>query len=794
MKKIITVMILMISLIGFNFNASETYTQIEDGVLTIGTDCAYAPYAFTTTEENASNTAVKIADSGAYCDGYDVMLASQIADELGVELEIKVISFDGLTPALNSGQIDMIIAGMSATPDRAKEIDFTTNYYNSEIIMSIVMGKDSPFAEAKTINDFEGAEISSQLGTFHSDLLTEVPGVTVVNAMESVDTLLQATESGTIDGYMTETDAAEAQAKSSDKLTYVDLPDLEIPAEFTGVSIGLKKGSGDFVEKLNTIINGISDETKDTMMEEAELKAEGKFVEAEDKSAETESAYPQLEDGVFTIGTDCAYAPYAFTTTEANASNTAVQIADSSAYCDGYDIMIASKIAEQLDATLEVKVISFDGLIPAVNSGQIDAIIAGMSATPDRKNELDFTSNYYDSNLLMAIVTNTNSEYADAKGKDDFIGAEISSQLGTFHGDLLPDVPGVNVVSPMESVDVLMQATKAETIDGYITEEEAAVSQAGSSEDLTYILLEDLDIDPGFSGVALGLKKGSEGLVTEIDGILTDISDAEREQLMAEANSKANGEYVEETSFLGDVWNLLVSNKALYIEGLKTTLVLALFGTVFGTLVGFVIVSLRIQEVHYKDKPVVKVLKKFANWFAIVYIDIIRGTPMMVQAMLFFYGIAANIMEPNTAGVIIISFNTAAYIAEILRSGINAIDPGQMEAGRSLGLTNNQAFVSIIVPQTLKNTLPALANELIVNIKDSSVLSVIAVSELFYATKQAASTGYQYTESYFISAAIYLVLTITLTRVLNIVMRKLLKSENTEEMMNLQNIEEAVKL
>ncbi|WOO88875.1 ABC transporter substrate-binding protein/permease [Mollicutes bacterium LVI A0078] len=504
--------------------------------------------------------------------------------------------------------------------------------------------------------------------------------------------------------------------------------------------------------------------------------------------------YAQLEDGTFTIGTDCAYAPYAFTTTKENASDTAVQIADSTSYCDGYDIMIASEIADALGVDVEVKVISFDGLIPALNSGQIDAIVAGMSATPERQKEIDFSENYYDDNLTMGIVMGADSQYAGHANASDFAGAELSSQLGTFHGDLLNEMPGVDIVTPMESVDVLMQATKSGTIDGYITEEETAISQGNSSDDLIYILLDDLEIPAEFSGVALGIKKGSDDFLNEINTILSDISNKQRIEMMDEANDKANGEYVEDTNFLSGVWTLFSSNKSLYAEGLKTTLILAILGTVFGTLIGFVVVGLRIQKVHYKDKPIIKVLKKCANWLAIVYIDIIRGTPMMVQAMLFFYGIAANIMEPNTAGVIIISFNTAAYIAEILRSGINAIDPGQMEAGRSLGLTNTQTFIYVIIPQTLKNTIPALANELIVNIKDSSVLSVIAVSELFYATKQAASTGYQYTEAYFISAVIYLILTIALTRILNIVMRKLLNSENTEEMMNMQNIEEAVKL
>ncbi len=321
--------------------------------------------------------------------------------------------------------------------------------------------------------------------------------------------------------------------------------------------------------------------------------------------------YNQIEDGTFTIGTDCAYAPYAFTTTEENASSTAVQITDSKAYCDGYDVMIAKTIADKLGVDLEVKVISFDGLIPALNSGQIDAIVAGMSATDERKEEIDFSNNYYDDNLVMSIVTSTDSDYANASALNDFKDANISSQLGTFHGELLKYVPGVNEVAPMESVDSLMQATKAGTIDGYITEEEAAIAQADSNPDLTYINLNGMEIPPEFTGVALGIKKGSDEFVAEINAILNDINNEQKAAMMKEAADKSNGEYVEPKGFLASSYSLFTSNKELYISGIEITLILALLGTLFGTLIGFLIVGLRIQKVHYKDKRYIKILKKW---------------------------------------------------------------------------------------------------------------------------------------------------------------------------------------
>ncbi len=499
----------------------------------------------------------------------------------------------------------------------------------------------------------------------------------------------------------------------------------------------------------------------------------------------------QLEDGVLTIATDCSYAPYSFGVTAENASNSAVKSTNGS-YCDGYDMMIAKKIADYLNVELELKIISFDGLVPALNSGEIDAIVAGMSATPDRVNSLNFSQNYYDTDLVMSVVVSEGSNYSNVITVDDLSGAKLSSQLGTFHTDILNTIDNVDVQMPMESPDNLMQATKSGVIDGYLTEHEVAVEQAESSDDLTYIDLNDLQLDPGFSGVAIAVKKGSDLFTSYIDEALNSISENERLEMMDEAAAKNDGTYKEKSTFLGRTWQLFITNKSLYLAGIKTTLILALLGTIFGVLIGFVLVAMRIQEIHYKDNLFIKLIKKLSVLIAILYIDLIRGTPMMVQAMLFFYGIAANVMEPNFAGIIIISFNTAAYVAEILRSGVNSLNSGQREAGRSLGLTEHQTFVHIIVPQTLKNTLPALANQLILNIKDSSVLSVIAVSELFYATKQAASAGYMYTEAYFISAVIYLVLTIVLSRLLSVCLHKFLNDDKAGEIMTLQNIEEAV--
>lgn len=230
---------------------------------------------------------------------------------------------------------------------------------------------------------------------------------------------------------------------------------------------------------------------------------------------------------------------------------------------------------------------------------------------------------------------------------------------------------------------------------------------------------------------------------------------------------------------INDIIYLLTNYSSLIIEGIRNTLLISIFGTITGIVLGLLLAIMRNQEVHYKDSGLKKDLKSIVKYFAIAYVDIVRGTPMMVQAAVFFYGFAymGITLNPLVAGFIVVSFNTAAYISEIIRSGINGINEGQIEAARSLGLSHFEAMKFIVLPQALINTIPALMNELIVNIKDTSVLSIIGVTELFYMTKSAASESYMTFPAYILAAIIYLVLTKTLTLLFTYILRKFESNE-----------------
>lgn len=227
------------------------------------------------------------------------------------------------------------------------------------------------------------------------------------------------------------------------------------------------------------------------------------------------------------------------------------------------------------------------------------------------------------------------------------------------------------------------------------------------------------------------------------------------------------------SDFLGGITYILKTNYKLYLEGASFTLIIAVSGTLFGLFIAMIIIVFRIQERDPRDNNLNIWLKRFSVMISTSYVEFFRGTPMMVQAAIFYYGLAMiGIRMPIiVAGIIVVSLNTAAYLAEVLRSGINAIDKGQMEAARAIGLSRAQAFRLIIFPQVIKNMVPAIGNELVVNIKDTAVLSVIGVSELFYMAKSVAGTHYRYTESFVLVALIYLVIVLITTRLLTVIVK-----------------------
>ncbi|MBQ3374050.1 MAG: amino acid ABC transporter permease [Oscillospiraceae bacterium] len=215
-----------------------------------------------------------------------------------------------------------------------------------------------------------------------------------------------------------------------------------------------------------------------------------------------------------------------------------------------------------------------------------------------------------------------------------------------------------------------------------------------------------------------------------------------------------------------------LKGKDMLLTGIWTTVRIALLGTAIAFILAILMVFLRIQEPDKRDNDAVKALKWIASHFARVYVFVIRGTPMMVQALIFYYfgfnlfkRTSMTVTEINhvwsffISGLCTVSLNSTAYLTEVLRGGILAVDKGQTEAARSLGMTNWQTMIRVVFPQAVKNSIPAIGNEFIINIKDSSVLSVIGVMDLMYATKSVSGIYFRSLEIYCVAAILYLILT-----------------------------------
>lgn len=230
--------------------------------------------------------------------------------------------------------------------------------------------------------------------------------------------------------------------------------------------------------------------------------------------------------------------------------------------------------------------------------------------------------------------------------------------------------------------------------------------------------------------------------------------------------------------FIGTMIYLVENYYQIILYGLGVTILLSVVGTLGGFLLAMGVTQARLVEIDQKrDGLWQKIYKATFKRMAVTYVTVFRGTPMIVQAMIIYYGVASLGIfpwwSPLPAGLLIVTINTTAYISEVLRGGVSSVDPGQMEAARTLGLNRRQAMRHIVWPQAVKNALPGIGNEFVVNLKDTAVLSVISVVDLFYAVRQSASTNYRYIEAFMIAAILYLILTFVSSKVVDYLTKKL---------------------
>lgn len=266
MKKYCIVLIVLVLMLSLTACSSKS-KEAEKAQFKVGLECNYAPFNWTQTDD--SNGAVAIDGGGGFCGGYDVEVAKVIADSLGKELVIVKTEWDGLIPAVNSGKIDAVIAGMSPTAERKNSVDFSEPYYESDLV--IVVSKDGAYASAESLEDFTGAKITGQLNTFHDSVVDQIPDVDHVTAMETFPAMIVALKSGKIDGYVSERPGAVSAQESNPELTFVEFAEgkgFEASPEDVAVAVAMKKGNADLTG-VNKALETLTKDKRQEMMDAA---------------------------------------------------------------------------------------------------------------------------------------------------------------------------------------------------------------------------------------------------------------------------------------------------------------------------------------------------------------------------------------------------------------------------------------------------------------------------------------------------------------------------------------------
>lgn len=480
-------------------------------------------------------------------------------------------------------------------------------------------------------------------------------------------------------------------------------------------------------------------------------------------------------DNYLRVGMEAAYAP--FNWTQDNSSNGAVPIEGTKQYANGYDVQTAKKIAKVLGKKPLIVKTKWEGLVPALTSGKIDLIIAGMSPTKERKKEIAFSNSYYTSEPVL--VVRKDSKYAKAKNLNDFSGAKVTSQQGVYLYNLINQIPKVSRQTAMGDFSQMRQALASNVIDAYVSERPEALSSTKANSNFKMVSLKNgFKVSKSDVTIAVGMRKG-DPRIEQVNAALDQFPLKEQISLMDKIipiqPSQNNSDQKESKSnFFDQVSKIVKNNWKALLRGTGVTLLISIIGTIAGLIIGLLIGVYRTAP--KASNLILAWLQKIFGWLLTVYIEVFRGTPMIVQAMVIYYGTAQAFgvsLDRTLAAIFIVSINTGAYMSEIVRGGIFAVDKGQFEAATALGFTHRQTMRKIVLPQVVRNILPATGNEFVINIKDTSVLNVISVVELYFSGNTVATQTYQYFQTFFIIAVIYFILTFTVTRILRLVERKM---------------------
>lgn len=421
----------------------------------------------------------------------------------------------------------------------------------------------------------------------------------------------------------------------------------------------------------------------------------------------------------------------------------------------GVDIEIAQKIAKNLGKKLVIKDVAFDSIINEVKTKKSDIGAAGISYTEERAREVAFTDNY--SVSKQVIIVNKNSYITS---KENLVG-KVAVQLGTTADSYLTKNTNVTLIREKKFLAAI-QDLKDDKVNAVVMDELPAKKLITSD---MKILSEPLVTD----SYGMVVAKENTELLESCNKVIKQMKESGEIDKILLKHMGQSDEIEEKTSVFDRFYqSVIYDNRYQYIlEGLKNTLIIAVGAVILGILLGTLLAFIR----HYHDET--GYLKVF-NAISKAYIHIIRGTPSILQLMIIYYVIFKNVsISIVLVGILAFGINSAAYVAEIIRAGLNSVDKGQIEAGYALSLNYRQVMMKIVFPQAIRNILPALGNEFITLVKETSVGAYIGIVELTKASDIIASRTYDYFFPLILIAVIYFAITFSLSKLISIMEKRL---------------------
>ena len=722
-KKLVACLLFLFPLFAF---ASQAQAETVKVVF----DTAYAPFEF--------------KDSDQVYKGIDVEILDKVAEINGWTLEKSFPGFDAAVNAVQAGQADAIMAGMTKTKEREQVFAMSDTYYDTKVVIATKKAN-----KITSYDQLKGKTVGVKNGTAAQRFLQKNKdkyGYTI-KTFDTSDLMNNSLSTGAVDAIMDDQPVIEYAIKQGQDLS------INMEGEAVGsFAFGVKKDGSheNLIKQFNTALAQMKkDGTLDQIIEKwtgssqsssATTTTSSTSVVPETSTEAGQKATPKKKK--YKISSDSSFAPFVFQN-------------DQSKYT-GIDMELIKAIAKDQGFTLEISNPGFDAAVSDVQNGNADGMIAGMTVTDARKATFDFSDPYYTTNSILAVQESSKiSSYEDLKGKTVGVKNGTASQtfleenkskygykIKTFSdgASMYDSLNSGSVAAIMDDEPVIKYAIKQgrkfkTPIEGTPSGQIAFAVQKDSNPELIEM----------FNNGLANLKESGE-----YQKILD-------KYLSSDSEESTESTSVDETT----IWGLLQNNYKQLLSGLSVTIALALLSFAIAMVIGIIFGMFSVSPY------------KWLRWTAEIFVDVIRGIPLMILAAFIFWGIP-NLIESMTghqspindflAGTIALSLNAAAYIAEIVRGGIQAVPAGQMEASRSLGISYSKTMRKIILPQATKLMLPNFVNQFVIALKDTTIVSAIGLVELFQTGKIIIARNYQSFKMYAILAVFYLVIITLLTR------------------------------